>query len=96
MAVLDINELYQIETLSYQHIITLSDRTSLVLEKLGFPYIRLHFFLTDSDISVLKELGFPTRASRFIAHNFISQIYSGCSEKDAEEYLLENYGDYFI
>ena len=96
VAVLDINELYQIETLSYQHIITLSDRTSLVLEKLGFPYIRLHFFLTDSDISILKGLGFPTRASRFIAHNFISQIYSGCSEKDAEEYLLENYGDYFI
>lgn len=96
IAILDINELYQINDLSYQHIITLSDRTSLVLEKLGYPYIRLHFFLTDSDIALLKSLGFPTKASRFIAHNLVSQIFSNHSKRSAEEYLLEHYGDYFI
>lgn len=96
IAILDINELYQIKNLSYHYIITLSDRTSLVLEKLGYSYVRLHFFLTDSDIVLLKSLGFPTKASKFIAHNLIGQIFSNHSEKSAEEYLFEHYGDYFI
>lgn len=96
IAVLDINELYLIKELPYQYIITLSDRTSLVLKQLGYSYIRLHFFLTDEDIRTLKDLGFPSKASRFIARNFIGQIFSLPSEETAEEYLLEYYDDYFI
>ncbi len=96
VAVLDINELYQIEQMKFNYIITLSDRTTLTLKNLGYDCIRLHFFLTDDDIAVLRSLNIPEKATKFIAHDFAKQIVNCSSESEIESYLKNKFSDNFI
>ena len=55
---LTINELYALEDLDFNTIITFSNRIAMLLAEMGRESIKLNFYLTDDDLDKLDDHGF--------------------------------------
>lgn len=95
VAIISIQEILQLKMMQYHHIITLSERTSVLLNEQGLECLRLEFFLTTKDLLHLLKAGFSPARKRLSAAMLAKQT-AGRSEKAIQELLLQHYSTYVI
>lgn len=93
--VLHINELYLLKDIPYDILIVFSNRIAMMVEEMGYPCIKLHFYLNHEDIDRLYEAGFSIAKRKLKAAEFVREIREIPDEK-LESYLLANYEDFFM
>lgn len=94
-AIISIHELERLQTLTYDVIITLSDRTAGLLSKQGIESLRLEFFLGTGDLEKLLAAGFGTARKRLSART-VADSLKGLSPDEIEARLKQGYPEYFI
>lgn len=93
---LNINELHDIHRLDYDFIVVFSNRIAMLLEENGLPCIKLNFYLADSDVHNLLNLGFSASSRRKIpSDRFLADI-AGKSVEEIRTLLSEKYGSHFL
>jgi len=95
IGVVNINELYMLDSLRYDCIFTFSNRIKTLLAELGIECMRLNFYITHDEINQLTENGFSTAIRRIHPDAFINDI-RGKSDVEIKAYLLTRYPDFFI
>ena len=94
---LTINELYKLESLHFDYILTFSNRITILLKELGWESIKLNFYLNTEDLKKLIDKGFTSnRNKKFSAEEFIEKIGNQQSKKEKVDFLRNNYSDYFL
>lgn len=93
---LHINELYLLNHLNFDTLITFSNRISKSLQNLDFPIIKTPYFLHHEEIDYLLKLSFSSNSHRkLVAEEFVEKVQS--IEKDQlSEYLKEVYPNFFV
>lgn len=94
-AIISIHELERLQRLSYDFIITLSDRTAGLLSDQGLHSLRLEFFLGTGDLEKLLAAGFGTARKRLSA-KMTADSLKGLSPDEIEIRLKSNYPEHFI
>lgn len=96
IAILNINELYQLKYLKFDNLMTFSNHISTILNENGFPNIKVNYYFHSSDIDYLTKLNFSNNSHRkLVASDFVSEI----KEIPAEHlngYLKETYPNFFV
>lgn len=95
VSLLNINEIYKLNQLKFDIIINFSDRVKTSISQHGYDSIKLNFFLENNDIEKLLGLGFSISRKRFLADDFARNLQNK-NQSEIKDYLLNNYGDYFI
>lgn len=95
VSVLNINEVYQLKHLKFDIIVNFSDRVKTVINEYGYESVKLNFFLENSDIEKLLSLGLSISRKKFIGDDFSKNLQNK-DQSEIKEYLINNYGDYFI
>lgn len=95
VGVLDINAIYRLTEMSYDYIFCFSERIYGILKQLRFPTLLVHFFLENEDIDKLLLFGFRKPRKRFLTSSFVEEI-KNMDAKEMEQYLKQQYKDYFI
>lgn len=93
--IIHINELHVINDLNYDFIITFSNRISTLLSKDNFPSLKLNFYLTKDDISLLHSVGFSTSKRKISSAHFVEEI-DGMTKDELKEFLVEKYSNNFL
>lgn len=94
---LTINELYRLNSLEFDSIITFSNRITGMLNELGWDSLKLNFYLNSGDIKVLLDNGFKSNRSRkIVASNVVKELSDLDSERDKINYLKKYYGEIMI
>ncbi len=94
-AIISIQEIHLLKELTYDHIITLSERTSGLLNDQDLAFIRLNFFLGSGDLSRLLKAGFSPARKRLSA-TLLARQMAGLSEDEIQELLLRDYSEHVI
>lgn len=94
-AIISIQEIDRIKELDYDHIITLSERTSELLREQGFDFLRLEYFLSTRDLSHLLKAGFSPARKRLLSAQLARQM-AGLTENEIQELLQQEYSEYVI
>lgn len=94
-AIISIHELELLQKLSYDYIITLSDRTADMLAGQGYPSLRLEFFLGTEDLGKLLAAGFDTARKRLPAKT-IADSLDGLPSGEIAKQLKRDYPEHFI
>lgn len=92
---LHINELYLLKDQPYDYLIVFSNRIAMMVEEMGYPCLKLHFYLTHEDIEKLYHAGFSIAKRKLKAEEFVKELM-GVPEEQRKDYLLERYEDFFI
>lgn len=90
-----INELYRLHELSYDVLITFSNRISTLLTQNDYQPLKLNFYLTREDTDKLLALGFSSSKRKLIADKVINEI-AGMTRAETKSFLLRSYPDYFL
>lgn len=94
---LTINELYKLESLNFDFILTFSNRITILLKELGWESIKLNFYLNTEDFKKLIDKGFTSnRNKKFSAENFIEKLSTQGSQEEQVDFLRTNYSEYFL
>ncbi|SFC05307.1 hypothetical protein SAMN04488102_102338 [Alkalibacterium subtropicum] len=94
---LTINELYRLNSLEFDSIITFSNRITGLLNELGWESLKLNFYLNSDDIKVLLDNGFKSNRSRkIVASNLVKELSDLGSEREKVKYLKKYYGEIMI
>lgn len=94
---LTINELYKLEELTFDKILTFSNRITVLLAELGWESIKLNFYLSSNDIKKLLDNGFASSRNRkVIAQKIVAALDARSDTDDKIEYLKEKYPDIMI
>lgn len=92
----NINELYELEHIEYDLIITFSNRIAALLAENSYSCVKLNFYLNQRDIDKLLKIGFSSSSRRkILSDHFIDEI----KDKDPEEIkelLLTKYPSHFL
>lgn len=92
----NINELYELEQIEYDLIITFSNRIAALLAENSYSCVKLNFYLNQRDIDKLLKIGFSSSSRRkILSDHFIDEI----KDKDPEEIkelLLTKYPSHFL
>lgn len=96
LSYLDIQELNQLETLSFDNLITFSNRLSSILDERGYPNVKLNYYFHDEDIQYLIKLNFSLNSHRkLVAEEFCSELEKLPSHQ-VVHYLKVNYPNFFV
>lgn len=94
---LTINELYKLELLNFDYILTFSNRITILLRELGWQSIKLNFYLSNEDYKVLIDNGFRSnRNKKFKSEEFIEKLMQQKTNEEKIRFLRENYSEYFL
>lgn len=94
---LTINELYKLELLNFDYILTFSNRITILLRELGWQSIKLNFYLGNEDYKVLIDNGFRSnRNKKFKSEEFIEKLMQQKTNEEKIRFLRENYSEYFL
>ena len=94
---LTINELYALEDLDFNTIITFSNRIAMLLAEMGRESIKLNFYLTDDDLDKLDDHGFVKASSvRVLAAEIVNDLEKRKTKRDKTDYLKTNFPMYTI
>lgn len=94
---LTINELYKLEELTFDKILTFSNRITVLLAELGWESIKLNFYLSSNEIKKLLDNGFASSRNRkVIAQKIVAALDARSDTDDKIEYLKEKYPDIMI
>ncbi|MDR2007786.1 MAG: helix-turn-helix domain-containing protein [Alphaproteobacteria bacterium] len=91
----NIQELESIKNISFDHIITVSERVHNIVLAMGLPSIQVDFLLEDEDIKLLLQNGFSRKRHKYLAATLLAELENK-SPEEIKEILLEEYGDVFI
>lgn len=94
-AIISIHELERLKHLSYDFIITLSDRTAGLLADQGVASLRLDFFPGTGDLEKLLAAGFGTARKRLSAR-MVADSLAGLTPDETVVRLKKVYPEYFI
>lgn len=96
VAILNINEIYQLQNLKYDSLITFSNRISTILDENGLPNIKVNYYFHSEDIKYLAKLNFSHNSQRkIIAEQFVNEIKHIPNEELAD-YLKKYYANFFV
>lgn len=96
IAILNINELYQLKYLKFDNLMTFSNRISTILNENGFPNIKVNYYFHPTDIDYLTKLNFSNNSHRkLIAADFVSEIQQ-CPSESLSHYLKDTYPNFFV
>ncbi len=93
--ILNLTQRETLKDLTFDFIISLSERIHDILKQEGYPVILLHFYLGSKDVDILQNFGFNRIRTKFLADKFVEEI----EKQDVNTlalYLKEHYSDYFI
>jgi transcriptional antiterminator len=94
---LTINELYKLESLNFDFILTFSNRITVLLNELGWKSIKLNFYLNNEDFKILIDNGFTSnRNKKFSAEDFIEKLSDERTQTEKVNFLRKNYSEYFL
>lgn len=94
---LTINELYKLDALAFDYILTFSNRITILLKELGWKSLKLNFYLNNEDFKELIDNGFASnRNKKFSAEAFIETLSTQNTQKEKIDFLRENYSEYFL
>ncbi|WP_171752970.1 helix-turn-helix domain-containing protein [Vibrio sp. 99-8-1] len=89
------NEVFFLKDSDYDLLVTFTNKISNYLEKIGKPYIKLSFELSDADTAILNKLNLPRAARKININDFIDNIDS-CSVDELKYHLRTHYPEHFI
>ncbi|GBD73536.1 helix-turn-helix domain-containing protein [Tetragenococcus halophilus] len=96
IAILNINEIYQLKNLKYDNLITFSNRISTILDENGFSNIKVNYYFHSEDIEYLAKLNFSYNFQRkIITEQFVNEIKE-ISAENLTSYLKEHYANFFV
>lgn len=94
---LTINELYKLEDLTFDAILTFSNRITVLLAELGWRSIKLNFYLESSDIKTLLDNGFTSsRNNKLITEELINKLDRQSDKLTKIAYLKSAFPDIMI
>ncbi|MBY0095039.1 helix-turn-helix domain-containing protein [Priestia aryabhattai] len=93
---ININEIHQLKNLEYDLIITFSNRIATLIEDENYSCIKLNFYLHQSDIQQLLDLGFSSSSRRKILSDVFLKDISNKSPDEIKELLLKKYSSHFL
>lgn len=92
----NIHELYEIENLDYDLIITFSNRIATLLLENKYSCVKLNFYFDQNDIDTLLNLGFSSSSRRkILLDHFLNEIADKNSD-EIKEILLKKYPSHFL
>lgn len=95
IAILNINELSKLQGISYDDIITFSDRIQDSVAALGYPSIKLNYFIENSDIELLIQHGFSKTHQHFLSDRF-ADLLENKDKHLIKDILRKEFPDTFI
>lgn len=95
VGIFNINEISELNSISYDWIFTFSDRIQDIMIKNHFQSVKVNFFLTDADIEKILSLGFSKKHYKLLASSFLNRLKS-VNDEELESFLCKNYEDIFI
>lgn len=94
---LTINELYRLEEMRFDAILTFSNRITVLLSELGWESIKMNFYLTSDDIKRLLDHGFTSsRNKKLLAEEVVRQLETRSDTQDRISYLQTAFPDIMI
>jgi len=94
---LTINELYKLNELTFDTIVTFSNRITMLLSELGWKSTKLNFYLTTDDIKKLLDTGFTsTRSRKIVAWDIVNELEKVESKEEKTAYLKKHYPEYML
>ena len=94
---LTINELYRLEEMKFDAILTFSNRITVLLSELGWESIKINFYLTSDDIKRLLDHGFTSsRNKKLLAEEVVRQLETRSDTQDRTTYLQTAFPDIMI
>ena len=96
IAILNLNEIHQLKYLTFDNLITFSNRISTILNENGFPNIKVNYYFHQKDIDHLTKLNFSNNSHRkLIAEHFAAELQT-VSVAQLADYLKEYYPNFFV
>lgn len=95
IAILNINELSKLQNISYDYIITFSDRIQDSVAALGYPSIKLNYFIENNDIELLIQYGFSRTHQHFLSDRF-ADLLKNKDKHLIKDILRKEFPDTFI
>lgn len=94
---LTINELYALEELDFNTIITFSNRIAMLLADMGRDSIKLNFYLTPEDLDKLYACGFvKAQTVRVLAAEIVDDLEEKKTKQEKTTYLKTTFPQYTI
>lgn len=94
--IININELYLIEKLNYDMIITFSNRIATLLAEQNFSCVKLKFYFDQKDIDILVKAGFSNSSRRKIIADTLIREIAQMNPAEMKKFLLEKYSSHFL
>lgn len=94
--ILNINEIYLIEDLNFDIIITFSNRIASLLAEQNYSCIKLKFYFDQKDIDLLLKLGFSSSSRRKILSDYFINEISDLNSNEIKKLLLNKYNSHFL
>lgn len=91
----NINELHTLERIPFDLLITFTNKISSYLKYYQLDYIKVNFYLTRDDISLLSQHGLSRAKKKIPAEGFIREI-EGLDNQQLRALLEQQYPDFFI
>lgn len=91
----NINELHTLEQIPFDLLITFTNKISSYLKYYRLDYIKVNFYLTRDDISLLGKHGLSRAKKKIPAEAFIREI-EGLDHQQLRALLEHKYADFFI
>lgn len=93
---LNIHEIHQLKQLQFDHLITFSNRISMVLRDQGYENIKMNYYIHDDDIQLLTKRQFSLNSHRkLLAKDFVQQIQQ-LPHDQLPAYLAQNFPNFFV
>ncbi len=94
---LTINELYKLNQLDFDAILTFSNRITVLLNELGWESIKLNFYLTTEDIKKLLDNGFTSNRNRkVLAEEVVDELLEKHTKEEMIRHLRERFPDFVL
>ncbi|MBG6243275.1 MAG: hypothetical protein EKE20_16360 [Candidatus Symbiopectobacterium sp. Dall1.0] len=91
----NINELHTLKQLPFDLLITFTNKISSYLKYYQLPYIKVNFYLSRDDITLLSECGLSRAKKKIPTEAFIQDI-DGLDRTQLRALLEQKYPDFFI
>lgn len=93
---LNIHEIHLLKQLRFDHLITFSNRISMVLQESGYENIKMNYYIHDEDIQLLTKRQFSLNSHRkLIAADFLQEIQD-VATAELPAYLAEHFSNFFV
>lgn len=92
---IDVNELHLLKNLSFDLILSFSNRTTTIIKKFGYDSLKIKFFIDNDDLMRLMQAGCSISRRRIIAEHLVDELAKR-TKSEQIEYLTSKYETFFL